>query len=485
MKTMSQLGAAAVLLAALLPAVRALAQASPTPDRDPTAAAPPDVSGAAPSERAPLDALAAGGSAEPAPSDVAQPPVESPASVPITRFETQLEFDQLVDAERFAEALPLGPSLIELTSKEFGATSIETARAYQQVADAQRLAGEQEAAIDSYLKSVDVYREADGPFSALVIEPLTGLGDAYQQAGNHLTAVSVYGEARTVTRRSFGLLNERQIPLLDRLTVSLTAMGQHVEADQQQREALRLVERNHAPHSPEALAALYKYAKWLGENGRFQEEREQYMRALRTIRDQYGESSPVQVPAMRGIGNSFRVQRIPDGQGVSNLREALTLLLAQPDPDELALAEVLRDLGDWEVAFNKAGYDGAEYRRAWQLLEALPNADRLQRAWFSGASYVLREPISQRDLSEAADALVGHVLVRFDLDALGRSMNVRVVESNPPGLKDEAVLRHVRRSRFRPQMVNGEIVPGTGLALQFNYRYTPNEAFGEQTGRED
>ena len=75
-----------------------------------------------------------------------------------------------------------------------------------------------------------------------------------------------------------------------------------------------------------------------------------------------------QVRPLVGIGNSFRNQRIPEGQGVGALRDALALLIAQKDPDELAMAEVLRDLGDWEVAFTKVDYDGAEYRRAWQLL---------------------------------------------------------------------------------------------------------------------
>jgi TonB family protein len=88
---------------------------------------------------------------------------------------------------------------------------------------------------------------------------------------------------------------------------------------------------------------------------------------------------------------------------------------------------------------------------------------------------VLREPISQRSLSQEQDAPSGHVLVTFDLDTNGRSENVVVVESDPPGLKDESVLRHVRRSRFRPQMVDGVVVPGQQLALQFNYRYSPDE----------
>jgi TonB family protein len=75
------------------------------------------------------------------------------------------------------------------------------------------------------------------------------------------------------------------------------------------------------------------------------------------------------------------------------------------------------------------------------------------------------------------------VLVRFDLDRAGHSDNVAVIESDPPGLKDEAVLRHIRRSRFRPQMANGELVPREGLALQFNYRYTPDALTTTEDGK--
>ena len=404
-------------------------------------------------------------------------PVETASSSPevAARFETDLQFTRLVAEERFDEALPIGVTLIQLTEQEFGKNSVQTAQAYTQFAQAQRRAGEYELAAESYLQSIEIYRAVDGAFSPLIIAPLTSLGDSYQEGGEYLNAASAYSEARSVNRRAFGLLNEDQIPLLDRMAQSMLALNQPVEADQQQLEALRLVERNWPVGSKEALAGIYKYASWLRDNGRYQEERGQYARALRIIRERFGKDDPQQVMALIGIGNSFRNQRIPEGQGVSALRDALALLLAQNDRNELAIAEVLRDLGDWEVAFNKVGYDGAEYRRAWQLLGDVDNGESLRDSWFTGPAYVLREPISQRSLSQEQDAPAGHVLVKFDLDSSGRSANVVVVESDPPGLKDESVLRHVRRSRFRPQMANGELVPGEELALQFNYRYTPDE----------
>jgi TonB family protein len=402
----------------------------------------------------------------------------------VSRIEANLAFSQLVSDQKYKDALPIGEQMLKLTQQEFGRNSVEMAKAYTDVGDAQRLAKEHDAAEKSFLAAIDIYRSVDGALSALVIAPLTGLGDNYHDAGNDLKAVSAYGEARTLNRRTYGLLNEGQIPLIDRMTQSLLSMNQATQADQQQLEALRLVERNRAPESPEALDALYKYAAWLRDSGRYQEERDQYARAQRTIRDAYGKEDVRQVRALVAIGNSFRAQRIPDGQGASSLHDALTLLLAQPQRDPLAIAEVLRDLGDWETAFSKVDYNGAEYRRAWQLLGEVPNGAELRTAWFKGPIYVLREPISPRGVSQDPEAPMGHVLLRFDLDAAGHSTNAVIAESDPPGLKDEAVLRHVRRSRFRPQIVDGEIVPATGLALMFNYRYSP-DALGEVGKPED
>lgn len=407
------------------------------------------------------------------------------AEAAVSRVEAGIEFGRLVANEQFKEAIPIGESLVALTEQEFGKNSEQTGDAYTSLADAQRRAKEYEAAEKSYLAAVDIYRAVDGAFTPLAIPPLTGLGDNYQDNRDYLRALSSYGEARTVSRRAHGLLNEEQVPLLDRMTATYVSMNQPIEAHQQQIEALRLVERNHPPQSDEALTAGYKYAAWLRQNDRFQEERDQYSRSLRTIRDSFGKDDVRQVQALLGIGNSYRVQRIPEGTGASALRDALALLLAQPERDPLAIAEALRDIGDWEVAFSKVAYDGAEYRRAWQLLGDLENGEQLRTAWFRGPVYVLREPISQRGISQDPNAPSGHVLVRFDVETTGQSANAVIVESEPSGLKDDAVLRHIRRSRFRPQLVGGQVVRGEGLALQFNYRYTSDALLEQQEGRSD
>jgi TonB family protein len=267
--------------------------------------------------------------------------------------------------------------------------------------------------------------------------------------------------------------------MLDKLSSTLLELNQPVEAEAQQVEALRLAERTWPPESDQGLAAVYKYAAWLRDRGLFQFERDQYDRARRIIEEHYGKKDVRLVTPLLGIGNSFRNQRTPDGQGLGALQQALEILVAQPTKDSLAVATALRDLGDWQVAFDRVGYSGAEYRRAWQLLDEVQNGDRLRREWFTGPVFVLREPIIMRDLSEDPNAPSGHVLVRFDVDRNGLTSNVVIIESVPAGLLDEAVSRQVKRSRFRPQMADGEIVSGEGLGLRLTFQYKPAAEAGK------
>jgi TonB family protein len=386
-----------------------------------------------------------------------------------------------IETPELVVAQPVNPvaaaeRLVASNRAQFGERSFQTAEAYTSLADAHRRAKDHETAAENYLAAVEIYRSLEGPFTPLVIGPLTSLGDNYHEADDDVNAVAAYTEARTVSRRVYGLHNEEQIELLDRMSRSFLDLNQFSEAEAQQLEALRLVQRGNPPGSDAVLEGMYKYAEWLGDRAYYQLQRDQYARALRIIRQVHGERDVRQVKPLLGIGNTYREERNPASMGISALQEALALLLEQPQRDPAAIALALRDIGDWSVAFGKTGYAGTEYQRAWQMLSAAPNGEQLRREWFSGANYVLYEPISPRGLSIDPDALSGHVTVTFDIDHAGNTDNVALVESNPLGLKDEAVLRHIRRSRFRPLLQDGAVVVGKGLAIQVKFRYLPATA---------
>jgi TonB family protein len=409
-----------------------------------------------------------------APGAEASAPVEQ-GTAPASRLEALIELGRLMDEKSYEKAVPVGEQLVRLTEQEFG-NSLETAEAYVSLARAEREAGRHEQSAQDYLHGIDMIRSIDGNFSERAIEPLVGLGDNYQGAKQYLNAVTSYNEARTISRRVYGLLSEQQVPILDKISNSFLDLDQIEDADARQLDILRLAERNNEVGSPEYLEGIYRFAGYLRKTGRYNEEREQYDRVIRLVRDQDGKESPLLVRALRETANSFRMQRLPDPRGVGALESALDILKMQPKPDPLQQAEVLRDLGDWEVAFaDGQAPDTKAYVQAWQLLGSVENGESLRKDWFGDLENVLGEPINQRGLSNDPKAPQGYVIVQFDVDEQGQTRNVEVVKSEPVGFKDDAVARAVRRWRYRPFIVDGAIVPKDQVAVRFNFGYEQGE----------
>lgn len=435
-------------------------------------------------ERADEPPISAPDPAEPAPdtTDVTPEPGQlTPADLPseesLTLLEAQIEFVELVRQNRFEEALPLAESIIPLTAAEFGSPSGELATAISNLAIVQRSLQDYEASKDTFLRAIDMYREVDGPFAESVISPLISLGANYHATGDYTQALGLFQEARTVNRRNFGLLNPEQVDIVYHIAATLASMRQYEEAQMQQEDALRLMERVYGTDTMEVLPYVYEYAEWLVNTFQFEPARVQYVRAMDIIRQRDGEESIELIEPLTEIGNSYRAQKLAEGRGISALKRALEIAEAHRDEQPVALARVLRDIGDWYTAFSRIGATGEEYERAWQLLGEADNGEELRRSWFAEPDYVLREYPSIRGLAEPGDpnAVEGYVRVIFDVDEGGEPLNVMVLEADPPEFKDTTMVRAIRRSRFRPRVVDGEVVYSSGLIRNFTFQYVPEE----------
>jgi TonB family protein len=77
----------------------------------------------------------------------------------------------------------------------------------------------------------------------------------------------------------------------------------------------------------------------------------------------------------------------------------------------------------------------------------------------------------------AAQRVEGYVLVVYDVGVDGTVANARVVESDPPGVFDEAALKAVSNWRFQPAVERGEIVPAQGLTSRVDFKLGESEAY--------
>jgi TonB family protein len=392
------------------------------------------------------------------------------------KIDLRVEADRLLELGNAAEAAETAERHVQAIVEEFGTGSREAAEAYMFLAETNREAGRVDLAELAYLNAIEAYRSADGPYSESLVFPMTQLGDLYHEDGQYDNAIATFDEARAVQRRVFGLLSATQIELIDRMTESYWEAGLAAEARNQQLAALTLIERTHRPESQEGLNAIYKYARYLFRLGAYGEGRAEFERAIRLIRDHYGDDSIELVTPYLEISRSFREQRYNDPRGSTTLRSAIEIADAPPETDPVLLAGLYTELGDWVTAFSAVGTSASEhYLLAWDLLGTAAGGDELRATWFGGSKvqFVLKEAVNSRGISRSSDAIVGHVTVAFVVDERGRvSDDVIVTDSDPPGFKDDAVVRMIRESRFRPQIINREFVRRRG-AVTIEFPYIP------------
>ena len=88
---------------------------------------------------------------------------------------------------------------------------------------------------------------------------------------------------------------------------------------------------------------------------------------------------------------------------------------------------------------------------------------------------ILPVPSRKAPPPNAKDLEQGFVVVRFDVDPLGRVSAATVIESEPANLLEERVQETARRTLFRPRFVDGAAVATTGLVLRHEFRYAPKQ----------
>ncbi len=305
-------------------------------------------------------------------------------------------------------------------SQEFGQKSLQTAEAYieprRRATPSEAITSERPRAISRPSRCI---APIDGPFTPLAIAPLTSLGDNYHEANDDVNAVASYTEARTVSRRVYGLHNEAA----DRAARSHVALAARSEPAGRGRGAAG---RSAAPRAAQQSAGRptpcsrpsISTPSGSATDCMFQLERDQYMRALRIIRaGPWRARRPAGQSRCSASATRIATSAIPRAWASRRSQEALELLLEQPERDparDRPARCATSAIGPSRSA--RRAIDGTEYQRAWQMLGSAPNGEQLRREWFSGANYVLYEPISPRGLSTDPEAVSGHVTVTFDID---------------------------------------------------------------------
>lgn len=407
-------------------------------------------------------------------------------------LDARAAIEELASAGEYEAAIKLEESLHSLVIEEFGETSLELAESYMFMASLYAANRDRFTAEDRILVALDVYEAVEGPLSTRLIEPFVALGDTYYAAGEFDRALAAYNEARILGRRAYGLLNREQLALLDKMSDATLALRQFDEAQQLRLEALTVVQRAYGEDSVENVDAHFDYAEWLSAQHRFRSADDELYRLGRIVRAHFEDDPNVRIRLYRAGARNFRKadeilgpqselersrqQRTASAEGLGHRTEPGELLSALELYDEFELsdpllrAELLIELGDWYVHYNRIGSVDDPYVEAWHLLGEVDRADALREQYFSGVNIIRTIPLNSRVLAFDEDAPWGNLKLEFTILADGRGDDFVVIEADPPEMLEDAAIRQIRESKFRPHVEDGVVVETKGV-VAWTYQY--------------
>jgi len=339
----------------------------------------------------------------------------------------------------------------------------------------------------------------NGPYSPDLIAPLTELSFFYEERGHHDLAAAVNDRARQAMRANYGLYTLDQAPLLRQAMRSADERGDAVTAWQLEHDLLDLVHRN--PDDVRTAAILRE----LGD--RRVDLMERYLGGER--------------PADLYLGNYYGEGKLGGSRGDAArkmLVEGLTRYfegIRVFHRNELYASEELREL-EWELVrgcyrggFYSAGRDGLRRLVSYDAARSMPLLARVETLlhladWersyetYENAYALLQEKGTPQEtidrffspptpqvlpaflpnplVSEQTPESTGYIDVAFELNKYGSATRIRVVDATA-NATDEAqddLVRLIVHSRFRPYMVDGQLVRKDALV-----RYYLNAASGE------
>ena len=379
-------------------------------------------------------------------------------------------YDQAIEDELYNEAAAASKLYISALLQEPDFDRKEWGMALGRLGQAQHYAGEFDAAIENYVLAVEVIESETNRLDPLLSEPLLGLSRTLEVSGDYRAAVASYKRLLHVQQVNQGLHTLEQGQALNELSEVYFRLGDYQRANALQQSYVSIYISNFPGDNLQQLPALYSRADMQYKTRHLIDAQLSYRRIISMIERADGTQSLYLLPAIYRISDLLQNNRIKDGIEGSYvarryLRRAVYIAEHHDGASNLERADALIAMGDYlnlRTGDRRAAM--RKYVAAWQHLNADDSLGVESDARF-GSPIQLNDPpstttpamrlllmSSQLDLDDAFDRLV----VRYDIDADGRTRNIELIEGDAAGYWDSIIVDHVDRFVFRPALVDGE-----------------------------
>src|SRR5688572_26947231 len=276
---------------------------------------------------------------------------------------------------------------------------------------------ELEDALNHLTAAVGIVVDAEGEYSATLIEYYRGLGRTYIKGGQYQQAIVTLEQAQHITQRHLGLFNIEQAALLDDITTAYLGLGNTVDAQRMQVERLDNALRRFGPADPRVIPFRYTLARYYEQSRLPDIAREQYEEVLSAQESRLGGVDAGLLSPLRELA---ALDLLVAQDEYSEQRDRLAAVLAEnPHAPPVERGLTLAFLGDWATVAGDAAGARDYYREAWNALEADPQVDGA--AYFRTPTMIdFVAPLSPVDRNERSRPYTWtDIVLEFDVSAEG------------------------------------------------------------------
>ena len=412
----------------------------------------------------------------------ASPPADSELA-PETLVRARVRYDQAIDSALYDEAADAAKLYIGELLRNPNHERLEWGHALERLGHAQHLSGDYDAAIENYMLSVEVIETETNRLDPLLIDPLLGLSRTLDDAGNHQMAVTAYKRLLHVQQVNHGLHTLETGDALNELSEIYFRLGNNQRANALQQSYVSVYNSNYPGDNLQKLPALYSRADMQYKTGHMIDAQLSYRRIISMIERADGTQSLYLLPAIYRLSELLNNNRIKDGIDGSDvarryLRRAVYIAEKSDGASNLERADSYIALGDY-LSLRTGNRRAAMryYYSAWQELVTDDTLTEERHARFGNPTLINDLPPfatpAMRSLMLLShlqtDNAFGRLIVRYDVDSNGRTLNIELIEGDPTGTWDHIVVDHVDRFIFRPAFKDGEPAEFSNRLYEIKY----------------
>jgi|TARA_B100001971_G_scaffold114163_1_gene105129 hypothetical protein len=342
-------------------------------------------------------------------------------------------------------------------------------------------------ALNSFGRAVELIETSAGPFDPGLVPPLQGIAMSHMSLENYDVAASALRRAQHVTHRHKGVYNADQLAIVDKLIEVDKMTGKYRDIERQELFYLKVHEDVYGKADSRILPALQRLGEYMAHraakfrsrylNAEYQMRRKNYFkqsfdlyqRAIRIVEENYGDKDLRLIEPLRGLA----LAKLSKGFGIKtaseSLRRVVDVVKANPGSDVGDIARATVDLGDLYTRWND-GRATEAYREAWN---AIPDEEIYQelRDELFGTPVRLVPTSIKATLPKRPWRTEDEIFtdLEYVVRANGRAARFQFVDGNLVGNERRNLRSRLRNARFRPRVVDGEVVRTEGMILHQQY----------------